>query len=248
MGMTTPFPEPYSIELLRFVLQSGAEIAGLLRTACDRSVPLTAFCGDGRGFEALMMLRLDEADRQLMIESPRHGRFRDELLAASAITFVGFVEGIKVQFTASGARQAEFDGRAVMTIPVPSRMLRLQRRGAARICPQGGRGATCRVPVAGRAREHDVLRVLDISTEGLALLAHPEHMELVVGMQIDGCRLDLPGVGGTTVSMRVRHVDSFPADPNACSCGCEFIRMGPGAQKVLERYATRSGESIPVPG
>jgi len=238
MGLTTPFPEPDSPELQRFAVPSPTEIVGLLNALRDRGVPLNVFFGVGPEFDALALLRIDEAGG-LSVESPLDPGVRRRLLEAPAVTFVGFVDAIKLQFTVTGARAATLAGRPAIAFPLPERLLRLQRRGAARVRPESARGAVCRVPLGGSEGEDEALRVLDISTGGLAVLAYPERMELVVGMEIDGCRLDLPGVGGAVVSLRVRHVDPLPVDEKARCCGCEFVRMAPAVQAMLERYVAR---------
>ena len=238
MGMTTPFPEPDSLELQRFAVLSQAEIVSLLHALRDRGVPLNVFFGSGPEFDALALLRIDEAGA-LTFESPVDPSMRCRLLEAPAVTFVGFVDAIKLQFTVSGARAATLAGRPAVIVPIPARLLRLQRRGAIRVRPEDGRGAVCRIPIGGRTGDEEALRVIDISTGGLAVLAYPARVDLAVGMEFDGCRLDLPGVGGTLVSLRVRHIDPLPVDEKARCCGCEFVRMAPAVQAMLERYVAQ---------
>jgi len=243
MGLTTPFPEPDSPELQRFAVPSQTEIVGLLNALRDRGVPLNVYFGASSEFDVLALLRVDEAGG-LTVESPVDPGVRRRLLEAPAVTFVGFVDAIKLQFTVAGARAATLAGRPAIAAPLPARLLRLQRRGAARVRPESGRGAVCRVPLGGSAGEDEALRVLDISTGGLAVLAYPERVELVVGMEIDGCRLDLPGVGGAVVSLRVRHVDPLPINETQRCCGCEFVGMATAVRAMLARYVAQCEEAV----
>ena len=75
------------------------------------------------------------------------------------------------------------------------------------------------------------------------MLAYPERFEPVIGAEIDGCRLDLPGVGGAEVSLRVRHIDALPADERARCCGCEFVHMALALRSMLERYVALTEET-----
>ena len=88
----------------------------------------------------------------------------------------------------------------------------------------------------GGTGEPEALCVLDISAGGIALLAYPKRFEAVIGAEIDKCRLDLPGVGGATVSLRVRHLGPQPDEGQARCCGFEFVRMTPGLQSMLAKY------------
>jgi c-di-GMP-binding flagellar brake protein YcgR len=243
MGMTTPFPEPDSPELRRFVVQSRAEIVGLLRGVQDRGVPMNVFIDVSSAFGVLALLRVDEGAGALVFASPADASLPPRLIEAPSLTFVGFVDAVKLQFEASGAAASNHLGRATVTVPIPAELIRLQRRAAARVRPAAARGAVCRVPLGGSPGQHEALRVLDISTGGLAVLAYPERFEPVVGAQIDGCRLDLPGVGGTVVSLRVRHVGPLPTDVSARCCGCEFVHMAPALRTMLERYIALTEET-----
>ncbi len=243
MGMTTPFPEPDSPELRRFAVQSQPEIVGLLRGVQVRGVPMNVFIDVGSAFDVLALLQVDEAAGALAFAAPADARMRSRLIQAPSVTFVGFVDAVKLQFKASGAVEGTHAGRPTVTVPMPAELIRLQRRAAARVRPAATRGAVCRVPLGGSPGQHEALRVLDISTGGLAVLAYPERFEPVIGAEIDGCRLDLPGVGGTVVSLRVRHVGPLPTDERARCCGCEFVHMAPALQSMLERYVVLTEEA-----
>ena len=100
----------------------------------------------------------------------------------------------------------------------------------------GAKAAICRIPVPGGTGEREALCVLDIGTGGIAVLAYPQWFEAVIGAEIDECRLDLPGVGGATVSLRVRHLGPQSDEGQVRYCGFEFVRMTPGLQSMLATY------------
>jgi len=243
MGMTTPFPEPDSPELQRFVVESRQEIVGLLRGVRDRGVPMNVFIDVGSAFDVLALLRIDEAGGALVFASPVDASMRSRLIDAPSVTFVGFVDAVKLQFKAFGAAAGNHAGLPSISVPIPAELIRLQRRASARVRPAGARGAVCRVPLDGSPGEYEALRILDISTGGLAVLAYPERFEPVIGAEIEGCRLDLPGVGGAEVSLRVRHIDPLLADERARCCGCEFVGMAPALRSMLERYVALTEET-----
>jgi c-di-GMP-binding flagellar brake protein YcgR len=238
MGMTTPFPEPDSPELHPFTIYSRAEILGVLRSLRDACVLVTAYFDADPGFGVTTLLDVDEDGGRLVLDNLSVEHSQRRLLASPRVTFVGFVESIKLQFAADGARAATFEGKPAFSVSLPRQMVRLQRREAFRVRPPMSKPASCRVPI-GDSGQFEPLRVLDISISGVAVLAYPERFDFAAGEVIEGCQLDLPGVGGTSVCLRVRHVDPLPRDEKGRRCGCEFVNMAPAAQLMLARYVNQ---------
>jgi c-di-GMP-binding flagellar brake protein YcgR len=239
MGMTSPFPEPDSPDLERYMVYSRAEIVGMLRNLRDACVLVTAYFDADPGFGVTTLLGVDDASGTLVFDNLSVEVSQRRLLASPKVTFVGFVDAIKVQFSGHGARAIKYEGKPAFAVPLPDHALRLQRRDAFRVRPPLSKPATCRVPLATEAGHFEGLRVLDISIGGLAVLTYPEQFDLSAGMTIEGCQLDLPGVGGTSVNLRVRHIDPLPRDEKARRCGCEFVNMAPATQLMLARYVNQ---------
>jgi c-di-GMP-binding flagellar brake protein YcgR len=238
MGMTSPFPEPASPELEQYTVYSRAEIVGALRALRDACVLVTAYFNADPGFGVTTLLAVDEAGGRLVFDNLSVEVAQRRLQASPKITFVGFVDSIKLQFDVPGARACTHDDRPAFSVPLPAQVIRLQRREAFRVRPPLAKPATCRVPI-GASGQFEALRVLDISISGIAVLTYPERFDIAAGTVIEDCQLDLPGVGGTAVSLRVRHLDPLPRDERARRCGCEFVRMAPAAQLMLARYVNR---------
>ena len=235
MGFPTPFPEPDSPELQRFAVSSSAEIVSRLRALQETAVPLNAYVDTGALIGVVTIQRVDAAAGQLVFKAPADEGLSGRLVGAALATFVGFDHAGKVQFGATPfPRRA--GGGAEFTTPIPDQLFRLQRRSAARVRLEGAKAAICRIPVPGGTGEREALCVLDIGTGGIAVLAYPQWFEAVIGAEIDECRLDLPGVGGATVSLRVRHLGPQPDEGQAPCCGFEFVRMTPGLRSMLAEY------------
>jgi c-di-GMP-binding flagellar brake protein YcgR len=234
MGMTTPFPEPDSSELQRFAVRAAADVAGLMQALCRHAVPLNAYFDDGGEFDVAAVLEVDEGAGTVVLEGPEEDARRSRLLSAPAVTFVGFLEALKLQFNAVGVQPATHAGRPAIRVPMPAQVLRIERRSSPRLSLQTGRPTVCRIPLADGTFEP--LRVLDIGAGGLAVLTYPGRTELKVGAEIAGCRLDLPGIGGTEVRLRVRHVGPLAEDEKARCCGCEFAGLAPTALAALRGF------------
>jgi len=237
MGFPTPFPEPDSPELQRFAVRSRSEIVSRLRALQEAAVPLNAFVDADASFGVVTLRRVDEGAGELGFAGTAVRGWRERLRIAPLTTFVGYDDLGKVQFATRLATGGGGPGGTVFATRIPELLFSLQRRSAARMRVETAREAICRIPVPDGAGEWEALRVVDIGKSGLAVLTYPERFEPVLGSEIDGCRLDLPRVGGATVSVRVRHLGPMMAgDEPVRLCGCEFVRTTPALGAMIARF------------
>ena len=236
MGFPTPFPEPDSPELQRFAVRSRAQILGRLHALQCAAVPLNAFVDADASFGVVTLRQVDEAAGELVFAGTAASGSRERLPGAPLTTFVGYDDLGKVQFTTRLASCGRGRGAQVFATPIPDLLFSLQRRGAARKRTDDTKVAVCRIPIPGGAGRWEALRVVDIGPGGFAVLTYPERFEPVLGSEINGCRLDLPGVGGATVSVRVRHLVPMAGERLGPLCGCEFVRITPALGAMISRF------------
>ncbi len=240
MEWTTPFPEPASAKLDRFAVRSRTEIFALVRELVARGQPMTAFAGaDVAGF-VLRPVACDEASGRIAFAPD--ASTMPPAPASNQLILVGFLDGVKLQFAARDPRWSG-SGTAGLEIAVPEICYRIERRRFDRHACAGGQRAVCRIPRAD-GTGFDVLAVLDLSGGGVALAAPSGWSEIGVGEYRHGCRLDLPGVGGVTVTLRARHQASSPMASGGLSrIGFEFAALSPAAERALARFKRETGRS-----
>lgn len=245
MGMTTPFPEPDSPALEPFMVYARVEIVAMLRQLLEQGTLVTAYGhpsaggaagGANDGFAVTALLSVNPEFEEVVFDNASDPRAQRRLLAAERLTFVAFVQQVKVQFSTHRAEATLFEGKPAFRVRMPESLLRLQRREAFRVRTPLARPAHCLVPYTEDGRQYEKLRLLDISVSGMALLTYPEKFDLTAGTTVEGCYLDLPGVGSVGVAVRIRHVDAVPRDERARRVGCEFVRLAPQARLALQRY------------
>jgi c-di-GMP-binding flagellar brake protein YcgR len=239
MSMTTPFPEPESPELERFAVYARQEIVGLLRELRDRQVLVTLYYDGAASFAVSNVLDVNAAYEELILDCAADRSTQGALYKAREIVVVAFVDNAKLQFTVTGAEPVTHQSRSAFRVRLPQQVLRMQRRSAVRQQPLPSRPATCLVPVPGDKARYESVRVIDLSTGGLAMLAHPVQFDPPTDRILEPCYLDLPDIGQITVALRVRYVDA-PADGGAGRrCGCEFVDLSGPALRTLQRYINR---------
>lgn len=239
MGMTNPFPEPESPDLAPYTVYSRVEIIALLQSIGRAGVLTTVYFDQHAGFAVTALLSVNPEFEEVVFDAAQDEVTQRRLLAAESLTFVAFVDQIKIQFSARRAQATQFDARPALRVRLPEQLLRLQRRDFFRVRTPLSRPAHCLVPYGDDRRQYEKLRLLDISVGGVAVLAYPEKFELSPGARIDDCFLDLPGIGSVGVSLELRHTEPLPRDDAARSAGCQFIDITPLARTLIQRYVNK---------
>jgi c-di-GMP-binding flagellar brake protein YcgR len=232
MGVTNPFPEPESPALDPFTVFSAVEIAALLERMKAADTPITVYFDHSNAFSLTSLLAV-QAPRTLIFDTVRDER---RLSAAEALTFVGFIESIKVQFTTGKAESLTFDNGPAFRVTMPERLLRLQRRDAFRVRTLAGKPAQCLVPYGPDGSQYEKLQLLDISVGGAAVLTQPQRFQLQPGKRIPDCYLDLPGIGSIGVTLQVRHFEPGADRKGGGTAGCEFVDVSSQARNQIQRY------------
>lgn len=236
MGITTPFPEPDSPDLEPFVVYSRVEILALMEALRNQGVLVTAYFDRHMGFAVTALLAVNPRFGELVFDHAADEAMRRRLLAAESITFVSFIDQIKLQFCTGPAETTIFDDRPAFRVQLPEQALRLQRRDYFRVKTLVSRPAHLLVPVDGEDQQYEKLRLLDLSIGGLAVLCDPRKRAIGQGDLLEDCLLDLPGVGSVSVRLKVRRVAPLPRDDSTLSAGCEFVDLAPASRNSVQRY------------
>lgn len=235
MALTNPFPEPESAALEPFAVYSAVEIAALLERMKAADTPFTVYFDSSIVFSLTCLLAV-QSPRALVFDTVRDEK---RLLGAKSLTFVGFMDSIKVQFSATQSEAVAFAGGRAFRVPMPERLLRLQRRDAFRVRTLMGKPAYCLVPYGPERRQYEKLQLIDISVGGVAVLTRPRKFQLPRGKCIPDCYLDLPGVGLISVGLQVRHFAPAADGKGGGAAGCEFVDVSGQARIQIQRYVNQ---------
>ncbi len=123
---------------------------------------------------------------------------------------------------------------------LPPYVCRLQRRRERRIkVPKfAPLLATLDFGVLGKVQ----VEVVDISMNGIGMIACPADVVLEPGECLNGCEIRLPGTGAVAADLRVAHIkDLTPsgADQPVRRIGCEFIAPQAELTALIEHYIVR---------
>lgn len=150
----------------------------------------------------------------------------------------------KLQFHIDHIERTIFEGKPALRVRIPKIVYCSERRESARISPPLDQSLRCLVPASDAKQTAEVeLPVIDVSTGGLALMAHPLKLEVYVGKELRGCRLALPGVGDTFFSLVIRSIGEASPAVEGRRCGCQFFDIGKEMLDLIERYVALHCES-----
>ncbi len=239
MLKTTPLPEERSPALAPYWLSARADIVALL--AQLQAARFVATCHIVGGFlHADARIAAVMADVDALVLDAASEFEHDILLAAPAITAVGFLDGVKIQFSGAVRGRADTAAGVGVRLTLPTEALRLQRRVHQRVKPPRSRPLECVVRRDANVPLPQRLPVLDISVGGVALLGQARE-GFNVEQRLADCRVDLGMDGLITSDLLVRHADRADGT-GRWRYGCTFAGIDDTALEILCTYVERTAQ------
>lgn len=227
-------------DFARYVLDGQTDIVFYLRAMQDRKSNVSVYAGRALDSFLTSVLAIDEGRGMLLVDTPRDEKQLEQALKSSPLVFLTSLEKVKVQFLVPRCTLTEFDGRPALEVPLPTRMLRLQRRDYYRLILPQNPPLRCLIPVEGDGRMIEAT-VVDISGGGMAVVAPPSSLNLSVDSVIDQCQITLPELGTITATLQVRNMFRVTERSGTeLRAGCQFIGLPASADALIQRYILRA--------
>jgi len=226
-------------DLSRFLVSSQTRIAQILSSLLDHAELVTAYFNRGRDFLLTAVVHVDPIRKTVVIDRGKNEALNQKLLASERVVLVSVHEKVKVQFSVKAISAVQFDGRPAFEFPLPTELLKLQRREFFRVRTSGAEPVRCRLPVEGKERLE--APVLDISIGGLALYGRLPRASGEIGTRFPGVGLQVGDDGWITVEMELRNCNDIRLrnGVDTCRLGFRFIDLPETAQQMIQRYILR---------
>ena len=234
---TLPPPEDDSPDNEPFQTYSRREILTILQDVIDRRALISLYFNQGEDHVVTTLLNLNPEFEELVFDSAVRDDMNARIVKSKSVTFVAFVDQIKIQFRAQAAEMTTFEGRPALRIRLPDSVLRLQRRESFRVdAPKAG-ALYCQIdlPDMGKTR----FMIGDLSVGGIGILAGPASTGLKSGAVFEECSIDLPGHGTFMASLEIRHGTRFAKDAQGrprYHYGCQFLNLSGPVVNQIQRY------------
>ena len=181
----------------------------------------------------------------LLDVSPQEGSFyfdiggskdiNQSFLRVDTCTFATSIDGIRIQFSVKGCRQAAWKGETVFAALLPTAMLRLQRRETFRVSLPSLNPYNCRIR-RGTPRE-ELLPIHDISVGGISILSSTP-LEYEQTETLENCWVDLHENGMIQCGLEVRYVITLESRSGKplWRMGCKFVDLRAADEMQIQRF------------
>lgn len=234
-------PSDRVTDLERFRVDSRREILRVLGDLARNLQLVTAYFNEGDDFILTSVLRLDEDDNRLVLDYGPDETLNQRLLTARRVLFVTRHNQVRVQFSSESIQKAIYQGAAAFVIPLPTTIIRIQRREYYRLAVPIGRHLNLHLATA----DGDTItaHIVDISVGGIGIIEPPAGRQhgWDSGTVLPNCRIDLPeeGVIQTDIEIRNRYqVNSQHGEP-VFRIGCRLLNLDSRSNTTILRYIHR---------
>ena len=227
-------------DFARYVLDGATDIVFYLRAIKDQNANISVYAGRSSEPFLTAILDIDEARGAVVLDVPRDEKQLEKALKSSPLVCLTSLEKVKVQFMVPRCRSVEYEGGQALEIPLPTRMLRLQRRDYYRLIVPPNPRLRCLIPTGDGNGRMTEANIVDISGGGLAVVAPPSSLNLSVDSLIDQCQITLPELGTITATLQVRNMFRVTERGGTeLRAGCQFIGLPATADALIQRYILR---------
>ncbi|MDR2092350.1 MAG: flagellar brake protein [Azoarcus sp.] len=238
--------------LEHYLLRGRQQIRHLLQDMIDARALISIHILPGSLSFLSTLIMLSEDEERLFLDASSSEAIHRRVLEAERLLCITQLNKIRIQFRVSSIAEVPLEGRPALVAPLPSEILRLQRRDAFRLMVPISHKLKCLLPESARetggaeTRERVVeIPVIDVSASGLSLEIPASKTAPGVGDTIKDCSLKLPG-GLISVNLEVRnHSRRILGDGREMlRLGCSFIGLPTHAANQIQRYIYQTEREI----
>lgn len=231
-SLGTENQSPYQVESRR-------EILALLRGFKEKAQLISMIINNGSEAFITSVLAIDDTNNQLIVDSAPDNMANQRVIEAPNVFFDGLLDKISIQFSSSKLQKTQFEGRPALQLPIPTSVIRLQRRENYRINTPVSTPIRCIIPIEIEGSlERAKFSLVDISCGGVALLDDRRLLEITVGKVYDECEVDLPTIGVIETQLEIRNSQELTLlnGKTTRRIGCAFKNLSNRTLTTVQRY------------
>ncbi|WP_137936876.1 flagellar brake protein [Chitinivorax sp. B] len=219
-----------------YLLRSSAEILFILNAMAKKRAAISAFFNDRQDFAMTSILVTQTDTKQLILDLTPSQAANHYLQLTERVMCVSTHDRVRVQFDTPPFQLTTFEGRPAFTTPLPTRLLKLQRRSYYRLTIPYSQTLKCHIPLAGQMPVE--VEVMDISIGGIGVIGYPLEVNFEPGLTFEHCSINLPGVGLIVTSLQIRSSFDFTLRNGTRThrSGCRFLDLQPQTEQLIQRY------------
>jgi c-di-GMP-binding flagellar brake protein YcgR len=220
-----------------FLIHSKPEIQSILQAICQRKTRIALYYDENNRFSLTMIVGVSAEG--LWVDPSSRALDNQHIIESKKIVVVTTHNQAKVQFVASDAREDPYGHHEALFIPLPKKLVRLQRRDYFRLSTFPKYMLKCVVsPIQNKQNPAYPMTVMDISVGGVSLICQESNMELLPGHTYPNCRIELPNVGVLNATIQVKNAFEVTSAQGQVQrrAGCVFVNPDGKTTMMLQRY------------
>lgn len=225
-------------DLERCTLHNKREIIFELRGLIKHGERISVLFNEGKQTFLTVLMEVSENKNLLYFDVGGSNDINQRFLKAEQSTFVTYVNGIRIQFSAKQGVEAKLNGERVLAVPIPEAMLRLQRREMFRLQLPSIKPFTCRVKRGSPDEKNLPLHDISIGGIGIRSLQPLDFEQLEV---LESCWIDLHEAGMLNLNLEVRYVNELENrnGKTLWQMGCKFLNLTPANETLIQRFMAK---------
>lgn len=240
--MNSMTPNLGTENLSPYQVDSRKEIIKLLRDLQDSKQLINMITNDGTEVIVTAILKIDEDSNIIILDCASTEAANQRLIEAPRVYFEASLNRISIQFSALSISRINYDDGMAVSCPIPTSLIRLQRREYYRINTPVSSPIVCLFKLSQAVGGGTVkLPLVDISCGGIAVLDEKKLLATETGTMYDQCQIDLPGVGLIGVILQVRNAQNLVLMNHKTSrrIGFQFADMPKSVMAQIQRMITK---------
>lgn len=228
-----------------FILRDQREIMSVLRDIVQQQNRVALYYNDDSSMVLTLLLAADKTG--IWVDASPNPADNRKIERSNRIVFVSTHNMAKVQWVSTETTQGLYQNAAAFFLPLPKKLLRLQRRDYYRLLNPEPEALKCAIRPysAKRHIRHDVT-VMDISIGGVALVCAEDSVDLTPGSTYQDCSIDLPDVGTIHTGIEVKNIFEVTARNGEVKrrAGCVFVKPDAETTMMLQRYVAQAQRAL----
>lgn len=223
-----------------FLIHSKSEIQHILQAICERKTRVALYYDEGNRFALTMAIAV--SDQGIWIDPAPSQLDNRHILDSHHIVFVSTHNHAKVQFVATESSQVLYGTQEALFIPLPLKLLRLQRRDYFRLAAWPVHPLKCVIkPEQNQQHIKHEVTVMDISVGGISIACQEVNIELTAGSTYPNCEIELPEIGSIIATIQVKNTFEVTNRKGEVKrrAGCVFVNLDGKSTMLLQRYVAQ---------
>lgn len=228
-------------DLNAFRVRSRREVIALLRSIGERNQLVRMVINQGQDTIVTSILHIDETNDTVLLDCAPTAIMNQRVLDSEKLSFETVLQNIRILFNSTAADSCTHEGLPAFLIPLPTSVVRLQRREFYRVSTPVTNPVHCTFSVKTEDEVIPVTTTLhNISGGGISVVDEKKLIDASIGRIYQRCRLDLPG-GAVTVDLQIRNLLEVTLTNGKIvhRIGCEFVDPSNGTLGAVQKYITK---------